>query len=70
MRFNRRCPSPNTEDPILFVAGLPGGGYVDVGTAYAHEAIVRTGVPMVTVTIVGNFAEADCRRIGLRIAEG
>jgi len=29
---------PNTEDPVLLVAGLPGGGYVDVDTAHAHEA--------------------------------
>jgi uracil-DNA glycosylase family 4 len=60
---------PNTENPTLFVAGLPGGGYVDVDTAYAHEALVRAGVPMVTVAVVGDFIEADCRRIGLRIDE-
>lgn len=58
---------PNTEDPVLFVAGLPGGGYVDVDTAHAHEALVRADVPMVTVEVVGDFTEADCRRIGLRI---
>lgn len=60
---------PNTEDPVLFVAGLPRGGYVDVDTAYAHEAVARAGVRMVTVAIVGDFTEADCRRIGLRIDE-
>lgn len=49
----------------LVVARLPHGGFVDVDTAYPCEAVKRTGLEDVKVTIIGSFTDGDCARIGI-----
>jgi hypothetical protein len=53
-------------EPWLMVARLPDGGYVDVDTAYEHEAAMRAGYEAVHAHVIGEFTTEDCQRIGIR----
>jgi hypothetical protein len=54
-------------EPVLFVARLPDGTYVDVDTPHAYEAVRRVGRKLVKAQIIGTLTEQDCGRIGLRL---